>query len=371
MGRFRRAHLVPVPVGLDLAGLNELCRAGDVADDARRIGTRARTVGEDFAAERPYLLALPAEPFRRRPVPAGAAGRHQSEGVRAPVLVLGARPPRRAHPPGGRLGALGGHDTHPSTGPPASDPGATGAPPCRQNRRHGQGPPRPEPASRTLTTAKRRRPTGPCPARRPTPTPPSGGWPPTASPGRPAPTRTTTSSPSSPAATPPIPATYGRSLQPPTPRTRSSTPGIIRCRMVQVGGLLAHPGRRRERPPGRLQPPDDGGPGPAGHRHQLGRPGPSPRGQVSLTSRRGRGPVAAAPRSSSARTCHQLRFQVELPGHYDHDDGVLHGGLCPSQLGAIVRTNAGSSWPVMKDQSVAVARMVLSQLPSPSLSGRG
>jgi transposase len=63
VGRFRRAHLVPVPVSADLAGLNELCRAGDMADDARRIGARPATVGEDFAVERPTLLELPVEPF--------------------------------------------------------------------------------------------------------------------------------------------------------------------------------------------------------------------------------------------------------------------------------------------------------------------
>lgn len=63
VGRFRRNHLVPVPVSADLAELNELCRAGDVADDARRIGTRATTVGEDFAAEAAHLLPLPVEDF--------------------------------------------------------------------------------------------------------------------------------------------------------------------------------------------------------------------------------------------------------------------------------------------------------------------
>jgi transposase len=63
VGRFRRAHLVPVPVSVDLAGLNELCRAGDAADDGRRIGARPTTVGEDFAAEQPHLLPLPAEEF--------------------------------------------------------------------------------------------------------------------------------------------------------------------------------------------------------------------------------------------------------------------------------------------------------------------
>ncbi|HAM01232.1 MAG TPA: IS21 family transposase, partial [Acidimicrobiaceae bacterium] len=63
IGRFRRTHLVPVPAAVDLAALNEACRAGDAADDRRRIGTRSTTVTEDFAAEAGYLRALPAERF--------------------------------------------------------------------------------------------------------------------------------------------------------------------------------------------------------------------------------------------------------------------------------------------------------------------
>lgn len=63
VGRFRRADLVPVPRGEDLDELNEACRAGDAADDARRIGARRTTVGQDFAAEAPHLLPLPAEAF--------------------------------------------------------------------------------------------------------------------------------------------------------------------------------------------------------------------------------------------------------------------------------------------------------------------
>ena len=63
VGRFRRTHLVPVPVSMDLAGINELCRDGDVADDARRIGPRPSTVGEDFAIEVAHLRPLPAEAF--------------------------------------------------------------------------------------------------------------------------------------------------------------------------------------------------------------------------------------------------------------------------------------------------------------------
>jgi transposase len=63
VGRFRRRHLVPVPRVADLAELNELLAAGDRADDGRRIGRRAETVGEAFAVEAPYLRELPDESF--------------------------------------------------------------------------------------------------------------------------------------------------------------------------------------------------------------------------------------------------------------------------------------------------------------------
>ena len=62
-GRFRRRHLVPIPVVATIAELNQRLQAADVADDARRIGHRTHTVGEDFAAEQPLLLPLPAERF--------------------------------------------------------------------------------------------------------------------------------------------------------------------------------------------------------------------------------------------------------------------------------------------------------------------
>jgi hypothetical protein len=48
-----------VPEVDSFADLNALVEAWDVADDARRIGARPRTVGEHFAAEAP----LPDEPF--------------------------------------------------------------------------------------------------------------------------------------------------------------------------------------------------------------------------------------------------------------------------------------------------------------------
>ena len=63
VGRFRRNHLSPMPVIDSLAQLNERIREWDLADDRRRISTRIRTVGQDFAVERPLLAALPAERF--------------------------------------------------------------------------------------------------------------------------------------------------------------------------------------------------------------------------------------------------------------------------------------------------------------------
>ena len=63
VGRFRRRHLVPVPRVASMAELNDLVAAGDLADDCRRIGGRAITVGDHFAVEAMTLQALPVEPF--------------------------------------------------------------------------------------------------------------------------------------------------------------------------------------------------------------------------------------------------------------------------------------------------------------------
>ncbi len=79
IGWFRRNHLVPVPEVESFAELNAMVDAWDQADDARRMGSRARTVGEHFATEQPLLAPLPAEPFEtgrwfnppRRPVRPG------------------------------------------------------------------------------------------------------------------------------------------------------------------------------------------------------------------------------------------------------------------------------------------------------------
>jgi hypothetical protein len=63
IGWFRRNHLVPVPEVDSFEQLNAMVDAWDQADDARRIGSRAHTVGELFAIEQPLLAPLPEEPF--------------------------------------------------------------------------------------------------------------------------------------------------------------------------------------------------------------------------------------------------------------------------------------------------------------------
>jgi hypothetical protein len=62
-GRFRRNHCVPMPKVDSIAELNALLEAWDGADDARRVGNRTKSVGHDWALERPVLRPLPDEPF--------------------------------------------------------------------------------------------------------------------------------------------------------------------------------------------------------------------------------------------------------------------------------------------------------------------
>lgn len=63
IGWFRRNHLVPMPEVDSLAELNTMVHQWDLADDARRIGSRARTVGEHFATEQPLLASLLVDEF--------------------------------------------------------------------------------------------------------------------------------------------------------------------------------------------------------------------------------------------------------------------------------------------------------------------
>ncbi len=62
-GRFRRNHLVPVPVVDTIAELNAHLIACDARDDGRRIANRTASVGDHFAVEAPLLRPLPGEAF--------------------------------------------------------------------------------------------------------------------------------------------------------------------------------------------------------------------------------------------------------------------------------------------------------------------
>jgi transposase len=63
IGRFRRTHLTPVPRVGSLAALNQALAAADAADDARRIASRAETVGAAFTREVAALNPLPEADF--------------------------------------------------------------------------------------------------------------------------------------------------------------------------------------------------------------------------------------------------------------------------------------------------------------------
>jgi len=63
IGRFRRRHLVPVPVVASLASLNQLIAAADILDDGRVITGRPVTIAAAFAEEQLAMGPLPGEPF--------------------------------------------------------------------------------------------------------------------------------------------------------------------------------------------------------------------------------------------------------------------------------------------------------------------
>ncbi|MFG2758033.1 hypothetical protein [Streptomyces wuyuanensis] len=66
-GYFRRNHFVPVPEVSSLAELNEMVEQWDRQDDARRIGSRSKSVSECFALEQPLLRPLPRRTVRDGP----------------------------------------------------------------------------------------------------------------------------------------------------------------------------------------------------------------------------------------------------------------------------------------------------------------
>ncbi|CAL9644778.1 hypothetical protein SUDANB32_06433 [Streptomyces sp. enrichment culture] len=83
IGYFRRNHFVPVPEVSSLAELNEMVEQWDRQDDARRIGSRSRTIAEDFALERPLLMPLPESAVRVSVCGRGASGVRSS-----PVMIF-------------------------------------------------------------------------------------------------------------------------------------------------------------------------------------------------------------------------------------------------------------------------------------------
>ncbi len=96
IGYFRRNHFVPVPEVSSLAELNEMVEQWDRQDDARRIGSRSRTIAEDFALERPLLMPLPEEPFETGRLFTPRVDRYGQVSVRTnrysvPIRLIGKR----------------------------------------------------------------------------------------------------------------------------------------------------------------------------------------------------------------------------------------------------------------------------------------
>lgn len=89
-----RNYLVPVPEVNSLDELNAAIAEAEKAEDGRRIGSRIRTIGQDFAAEKPLLLPLPEEPFETGPVLTPRVDRYGQVTVRnnrypVPIRLIG------------------------------------------------------------------------------------------------------------------------------------------------------------------------------------------------------------------------------------------------------------------------------------------
>lgn len=95
-GRFRRTHLVPMPVVASLAELNTRLAEFDRRDDARRITGRPQSVGHDFNLEARVLLLLPVEGFETGLTLSPRVDRHARITVRqcrysVPAKLIGRR----------------------------------------------------------------------------------------------------------------------------------------------------------------------------------------------------------------------------------------------------------------------------------------
>ena len=94
VGYFRRNHLVPVPEVGSLAELNGRIAAAGQAEDARRIGARIRTIGQDLCRRGPAAVPLPGEPFGTGLLLAPRVDRYSQVTVRmnrcsVPVRLIG------------------------------------------------------------------------------------------------------------------------------------------------------------------------------------------------------------------------------------------------------------------------------------------
>ncbi|MFC8718645.1 hypothetical protein [Kitasatospora sp. NPDC057198] len=94
IGWFRRNHLVPVPEVATLAELNAMIDRWDEEDEARRIRSRPRTIGEYLATERSLPAPLPEETFETGRLSTPRVDRYSQIGVRnnrysVPVRLIG------------------------------------------------------------------------------------------------------------------------------------------------------------------------------------------------------------------------------------------------------------------------------------------
>lgn len=99
IGWLRPTGLVPVAGVETLAELHARIDRWDQEDDARRLRSCPRTIGEYFAIDQPLLAPLPDEPVRDRPA-LDSSGRPLQPDRRADIPLLGAGPADRPHSPG-------------------------------------------------------------------------------------------------------------------------------------------------------------------------------------------------------------------------------------------------------------------------------
>jgi transposase len=102
VGRFRRHHLVPVPVLEDLRALNDYLHTACQTDDSRRLTGRGQPIAVDWAAEQAALRALPSLPFASAEVTpcrvdSSARIRVRTNHYSVPVALVGKRVEVRLH----------------------------------------------------------------------------------------------------------------------------------------------------------------------------------------------------------------------------------------------------------------------------------